>query len=315
MAKPKSIKDLIPASAAALITATNSEIIRVVGGDTLRSCVLDVLCGGNIRDSTEPLTRRRISALNLALVDLFIEGLGADPGFTGKVPQLALNAIQSRSSKAEKIVARWLLGLTDKGVQNILRDSPDDLTKYAAQYGEVCAAVVSEFERQRGELGGTIRIGKSTTPRQAQFDGLALLYLLNAVGSQTLTTRGSDKSAYGKLFEKLVLGALLSALGFKHVAPPTAADPLQPNGLKNVFWLTAQEEKRESDATLLLGPGKGVRFDLGFIGRGNPEISLDKVSRFERKRTVKPVLAGRLRLVHSPLGGCINAEPPSRPGP
>ena len=25
-----------------------------------------------------------------------------------------------------------------------------------------------------------------------------------------------------------------------------------------------------------------MRFDIGFIGRGNPEISLDKVTRFER---------------------------------
>ena len=29
--------------------------------------------------------------------------------------------------------------------------------------------------------------------------------------------------------------------------------------------------------------GQGVRFDIGFIGVGNPEITLDKVSRFERE--------------------------------
>jgi hypothetical protein len=48
-----------------------------------------------------------------------------------------------------------------------------------------------------------------------------------------------------------------------------------------VFWLSSTG-KRESDATVLCGAGRGVRFDIGFIGRGNPEISLDKVSRFER---------------------------------
>jgi hypothetical protein len=37
---------------------------------------------------------------------------------------------------------------------------------------------------------------------------------------------------------------------------------------------------------LLYEPGKGVRFDIGFIGRGNPEISLDKVARFEREITL-----------------------------
>lgn len=101
-------------------------------------------------------------------------------------------------------------------------------------------------------------------------------YLLNAVGAQTLTIRGSEKSAYGKLFEKLVLGSLLHILGFKHTLPP-------PRELERVFWLSSRSERRESDATLLYELGKGVRFDIGFIGRGNPEISLDKVTRFERE--------------------------------
>ena len=103
-----------------------------------------------------------------------------------------------------------------------------------------------------------------------------MTYLLNTIGAQTLAIRGSEKSAYGKLFEKLVLGALLCLLGFKYVTPP-------PEEFKGVFWLSSREQKRESDATLLYDKGKGVRFDIGFIGRGNPEISLDKVTRFERE--------------------------------
>jgi hypothetical protein len=78
------------------------------------------------------------------------------------------------------------------------------------------------------------------------------------------------------LFEKLVLGSLLHILGFRHVIPP-------PDQYQRVFWLSSRGERRESDATLLYQAGKGVRFDIGFIGRGNPEISLDKVTRFERE--------------------------------
>jgi hypothetical protein len=89
--------------------------------------------------------------------------------------------------------------------------------------------------------------------------------------------RGSEKSTYGKLFERLVLGSLLSILGFEIVSPE------QPEKLERVFWLSTRRERQESDATLLYGAGKGARFDIGFIGRGNPEISLDKVSRFERE--------------------------------
>jgi len=111
---------------------------------------------------------------------------------------------------------------------------------------------------------------------KAQINWLWMTYLLNSIGAQTLAIRGSEKSAYGKLFEKLVLGSLLHILGFKHILPP-------PQEYKQVFWLASRGERRESDATLLYQPGKGVRFDIGFIGRGNPEISLDKVTRFERE--------------------------------
>jgi hypothetical protein len=37
---------------------------------------------------------------------------------------------------------------------------------------------------------------------------------------------------------------------------------------------------------LLISPGQTVCFDLGFIGRGNPEITKDKVSRFERNMEI-----------------------------
>lgn len=54
-----------------------------------------------------------------------------------------------------------------------------------------------------------------------------------------------------------------------------------------VFWLSSKIGEREADATLLVAPGQAVRFDLEFIGRGNPEITKDKVSRFERNLEVK----------------------------
>jgi hypothetical protein len=104
-----------------------------------------------------------------------------------------------------------------------------------------------------------------------------MTYLLNTIGAQTLTIRGSEKSTYGKLFEKFILGALLHVLGFQFVPAE------QPEPLRRVFWLSSRGERRESDATLLYEAGKGIRFDIGFIGRGNTEISLDKVTRFERE--------------------------------
>lgn len=103
-----------------------------------------------------------------------------------------------------------------------------------------------------------------------------LLRCMLALGAQTLTIRGSEKSMYGKLFEKFVLGSTLTILGFDYINRETPRHT-------NVFWLSERLDKRESDATALLKAGSGIRFDIGFIGRGNTEVSLDKVSRFERE--------------------------------
>lgn len=68
-----------------------------------------------------------------------------------------------------------------------------------------------------------------------------------------------------------------------HAARIPANRPGRRRKEQRVFWLSSRGGRRESDATLLYKPGVGARFDIGFIGPGNTEISLDKVSRFERE--------------------------------
>lgn len=53
-----------------------------------------------------------------------------------------------------------------------------------------------------------------------------------------------------------------------------------------VFWLSDSSDTRESDATIIVRPGKLARFDIGFIGRGNPEISKDKLTRYAREMEI-----------------------------
>lgn len=271
------LSDLMSPDALQLLSAGGSDLVRHVGIDVVRGAVFDVLSGRNLRDSTETLTRRRLAALNLATVELFLRGAANSADFIEQLPDLAVGILSHRPLKqSEKWLAQWTLGLTDKGVQNVLRDSLDNLLRYRDQFVETCRAVIADHEATHGKLRGWMELGADV---KAEVDWLMMTYLLNTIGAQTLAIRGSEKAAYGKLFEKLVLGALLSLLGFKHVIPPL-------QDLEGVFWLSTQGEKRESDATLLYEAGKGVRFDIGFIGRGNPEISLDKVSRFEREITL-----------------------------
>jgi hypothetical protein len=269
------LSDLMSEDALSLLTASGKTLIRRIGIDVIRGVVLDVLTGRNIRNSTEILTRRRIAALNLAMLQLFMQGSQDIDHFIERLPYIASDILStSRIKKEERWLAQWILGLTDKGVQNILRDDYQLLAGYRDSYIETCREILTQQGLQAGNLTGEIQIG---TDLKVSINWLFMVYLLNTIGAQTLTIRGSDKSTYGKLFEKLVLGSLLHVLGFQFQKPGELENP------HRVFWLSSNDDDRESDATLLYEAGKGVRFDIGFIGRGNTEISLDKVSRYRRE--------------------------------
>lgn len=258
-----------------LLDISGPELVRKIGIDVVRTVVLDILSGRNLRDSTEALTRRRLAALNAATVAMFLKGTEIQPNFVEQLPIIAERILkQKRLSKSERWVAQWVLGLTDKASQNVLRDDASLLTEYRKRYISICEEAISKSIAEFGILNGEIRLGDEL---MADLSWKFMVYLLGTVGAQTLTIRGSEKSAYGKLFERLVLGSLLHILGFRY----TGSDG--PKQFKREFWLASRGEGRESDATALWEAGKGTRFDIGFIGRGNPEISLDKVTRFARE--------------------------------
>lgn len=257
-----------------IVNADRATLAQTLGWHLIRQVVYDVLCGGNIRNLTEMLTRRRLAMLNAALLVWLSEQHEADVLFE----QAAAILQGKNAAKAERWTAQWVLGLTDKARQNVLRDKSMAVDEYIKQYHNTITEIAQESSRTFGELTGILQIGAHIKAIDWQF----FLELLSAIGAQTLTVRGSEKSLYGKFFEPLILGTLLYCLGFQMIPGPQQV----PHNPQKVFWLSSQTQKRESDATLIYRPGKGVRFDIGFIGRGNPEISLDKVSRFERKSEI-----------------------------
>jgi len=270
----ESLLDLFSEESSSLLTVSGIELLQKIGLDVAKSIILDVFCGRNLRDSTEMLTRRRLALLNVATVDMILRGSATQADFIEMLPEMAERILQQkRLSKAERWMAQWVLGLTDKASQNVLRDDANLLEEYRTRYTEIYNSVSNQSEQDFGMLNAPIYLdGKHIVDLNWQ----SMLYLLGMIGAQTLTIRGSEKSTYGKLFERLVLGSLLHILGFEYSDKDTDAN-------QHTFWLSAQSDKRESDATALWELGKGVRFDIGFIGRGNPEVSLDKVTRFERE--------------------------------
>ncbi|MBX3037647.1 MAG: CfrBI family restriction endonuclease [Anaerolineales bacterium] len=277
---PKKIKqinpltELISPKELSLLSASGSQLVEEIGLDIVRGVVLDILRGKNLRDSTETLTRRRIATLNLAILELFVKGTAKSKNFVEQLPETATDILtKGKLSKSERWLAQWMIGLTDKAFQNVLRDDPQAIAEYRDKYIQICRDIIDIKKLDKGSLTGEITINGK---QKAQINWLWITYFLNTIGAETLAIRGSEKSAYGKLFEKLILGSLLHILGFKQITPP-------PQEYEKVFWLSSRNQKRESDATLIYNLGQGVRFDIGFIGRGNTETSLDKVTRFERE--------------------------------
>jgi hypothetical protein len=174
----------------------------------VRKVVLDVLSGRNLRDSTEPLTRRRLATLNLATVNMFLAGAATSTDFVNQLPYLTATTLEHKGNlETELLLSQWLLGLTGKAVQNVLHgNNQEALIKYRDQYIETCRQVVAKHAVDGG-LSGTLKVGDNAA---VSINWLLMVYLLNTIGAQTLTIRGSEKSAYGKLFEKLILGSLLS---------------------------------------------------------------------------------------------------------
>ncbi len=214
MAKEKqnftTLSELMSFSDLGLLSASGSQLVQQIGMDVVRGVVLDILTGRNLRDSTEALTRRRIAAINLATVDLFLKGSAISDNFISQLPSIAtVILLKKRISKTERWLAQWVLGLTDKAFQNVLRDNPEAISEYRDRYINICQEVIAAREQEKGVLQGELTLNDDV---KAQVNWLWMTYLLNAIGAQTLAIRGSEKSAYGKLFEKLVLGSLL--LGF-----------------------------------------------------------------------------------------------------
>lgn len=131
----RSLSRLFSPAALELLSASGEKLVQQIGLDVVRDVVYEVLSGRNLRDSTEFLTRRRVATLNLAIVGMLIRGAATSADFVRDLPQQATEILQRpRISRAEKWIAQWVLGLTDKGIQNILRkDHASLLTPHSSR--------------------------------------------------------------------------------------------------------------------------------------------------------------------------------------
>lgn len=265
------ISECIPSLGLSLASYKGAELIDRIGEETVKEVVINVLCGSNVRSLTEKLTRKRIALSNASLLVAFLNASKHIPNFSKNYTSLIQAELKRKRAltKEQKIYLNWMIGLTGKSVQNVLRGEQDDLDDYITELNLSINSTSTEAKEAFGEIKGSFFTDKLSLPLTWE----VITQLFMAIGTQTLALRGSEKSMYGKIFEKFILGSVLTILGFEKYNEHSKDNM--------IFWLSDRGDKRESDATAIIAPGKGVRFDIGFIGPGNTEISLDKVSRFE----------------------------------
>ncbi len=273
------VSNLFPKSSRVLLTGSGKQFIERIGIDAAKRAVLSVMVGENLRTQTEPLTRQRVAQISGALITLFVRGALAVEDFTDQLSSLAIEQIEvsKKSDTAAIWPAQWLIGLTGKSVQNVLRSDPEKIKEYVKDFEAAIELASEKCRADMGDLTMTLGFAEDEEGRRVQLDWKDIMRLTTAIGSQTLTIRGSDKSLYGKLFERLILGSVLTILGFRRV------NPNAPSREPGDFWLSDSSDVRESDATLLFKMGRLARFDIGFIGPGNSEISKDKLSRYAQE--------------------------------
>ena len=262
------------------IRATRSEFTNMIGEDGLKDIIRSVFLGGNVRDTTEFITQRRLMRSFAATYELYIKILSDNLSDITSFANLVFDDLLTSLTGTEKTFCYWLLGLTKKGFDNIVR-TRENLKDYKNSFVSSVQETITDLSEQFGEISGNIKLGESEMP----VSWTTLMMLSMCMSAQTLTLRGSAKSMNGKLFEKLVLGTLLTIMGFGYCpAPPSEIDIN-----KKLFWLSNMDEnERETDATLIYN-GTAISIDIGFIGKGNPEISLDKVTRFNRYKEIAGV--------------------------
>lgn len=225
--------------------------------EEVRKIVLTILLGKNYRALTESATSLEISCyMNWILSICHKAKITYGEQWLEKLQDLCSATKRSQETKWLRV---WLMGLALKTTSNlgIKKDGYADYLRRVKLSSDALVKEQADATRiqlyTEGLTPTLLSTGDST-------------WLLQVAGAAVLTIRGSKKSAVGKLLEKAIAKACLTALGLKQ------GSDFQLN-------LAADNEvEREIDAEIATRRGK-VRVDVALIGTGNQEVSEDKLSR------------------------------------
>ena len=216
---------------------TTPELYDLNSASGIRQIVTALFMGYNYRLYTEGQTRHDLLDSYLRL--LKIHRLLPE----GSNDEEWIAAVHTEIEKADKNLALWLLGLTNKTAQNL------GVTK-------------TERINYLREITRHVRQFTQDNPQFTFDDAMLMLW----AGASTLTVRGSRKSTAGKTLEQAFVRAGLTILGLQEDVD---------------YWLNMQrdvEVSREIDVEIASRRGR-IKLEIGLIGQGNQEVIEDKINR------------------------------------
>jgi hypothetical protein len=230
------------------------------------------LTGGNPRFSCEQwLFENIFTKLGGEIERIFVNGKEEDPDFITNAPLVAAQHLVEHYNRPiqegpgsrndpflnskDITLCRWILGFTDKAWENLY---------------EKDAKTVLQFTQHLYKQRKLSRTEYESLVRRITF------------GHMVLSKRGAVKSMMGNLYESLMLFISLTLLGFRFVPRETFAEEEEVG----TFTLDVNR-RRQADALISVQNQKKeqelIHVDIGYIGKGNPEITGDKQTRFRER--------------------------------
>ena len=236
---------------------SGSSIFSEMTSEEFQEMIISCLTGDNPRLKTEIWAQSKVfHGVFSGLEEMFSKGKSNDRSFIEKAPLLAAECLKKHYGgiikliEEDKRLCQWICNLTAKGYDNILQANPEYLLNWAESLTESIKNIpYGSFENNIKNI---------------------------AIYNASIAKKGALKSAFGNLFEHLFLYSSLTAIGIKH------CDKDKLNLANSPSFALDINEGRQCDARIITGldfPEK-IDIDIGFIGKGNPEIIADKTQRF-----------------------------------
>ncbi len=151
--KKPNLNQFFPESSKVLLTGGGKDFVERIGVEAIKKAILSVMMGENVRTQTEPLSRRRIAQISGALIVMFARGCMEIDNFTKQLSSMAVHQLENtkRNDTINIWPAQWMIGLTGKSYQNVLKSNPEAFLGYVTSFEEAINESVTKCHKEFGD--------------------------------------------------------------------------------------------------------------------------------------------------------------------